>query len=81
MVKTQSKASGKGRSCIMDDLSIQLETDVERLLRMQDRVGLFIDAWRDRPLVAANFVDQLEELRALERDMRATLPELATASK
>lgn len=81
MVRIQSRASGKGRACILDDLSIQLETDVEKLLRMQDRVGLFIDAWRDRPLVAANFVDQLEELRALEKDMRATLPELTTASK
>ena len=81
MARTQSITSGRARACILDDVSVQLETDVEKLLRMQDRVGRFIEAWRDRPLVAANFVDQLEELRELEKEMRAALPELATASK
>ncbi len=81
MVGTQSNTSTKGRACILDDLSFQLESDVEKLVRMQDRLGLCINAWRNRPLVAASFVDQLEELRALEKEMRAALPELATAAK
>ncbi len=81
MAKTQINTSIRGRACVLDNVSIQIETDVEKLLRMQDSVGLFIEAWRDRPLVAANFVDQLEELRALEKEMRCALPELAAASR
>lgn len=62
-------------------VSRRLEDEIAKLVRMQDRLGFFMNAWPHRSGVAGTFTEQLAELEAVERELRAALERIETASK